>query len=192
MHSYELEGRGRVEVALAVASILMIWLLHVGLDSVDFDPQWWLSVPSFAGCYSGLYWLCDRYVWRLRLLWKLKLIQIPNLNGRWVGEVESSYCKGGGAHPVSVLILQRWSKIVIRLETEHSRSRSITASLKTNDLPNPELTYQYVNEPKSSAPDTMAMHRGTATLELVGHSLLGDYYTGRGRGEIGTIKLHRP
>lgn len=191
MHPYEIEGRGRIAIALAVASILLIWLLHVVLDAVDFDPQWWLSVPSFAGCYSGLHWLFDRYVWRLGLLRKLKLIQLPDINGKWAGEVESSYSPDGSAHLVSVVIMQRWSKILVRLESEHSRSRSIAASLRTADLPNPELSYQYVNEPKPNAPGTMEMHRGTATLELTGSGLEGDYYTGRGRGEVGTIKLSR-
>ena len=192
MHSYEIEGRGKVVIAITGASVLLVWLLDIGLGAINFEPEWWLSVPSFAGCYSVLYWLFDRYVWKLGLLSQFSLIELPNFNGKWVGEVESSYIQDGYVHSVSVVILQRWSKIVIRLETEHSRSRSITASLKTNDLPNPELTYQYVNEPKSSAPDTMAMHRGTATLELTGTGLVGDYYTGRGRGEIGTIKLRRP
>ena len=40
MHSYEIEGRGRVAVALAVASILMIWFFHLVLDSIDFQPEW--------------------------------------------------------------------------------------------------------------------------------------------------------
>lgn len=191
MHSYEVEGRVRIVVALAVASILIIWLLHVGLDSIDFEPQWWLSVPSFAGCYSGLHWLFDRYVWRVGLLGRLKLVQLPDLNGRWIGEVKSSYRHDGRAHSVSVIILQRWSKILVRLESEHSRSWSISANLRTVDLLNPELSYQYVNEPKSNAPDTMEMHRGTATLEAIGSGLEGDYYTGRGRGEVGTIKLSR-
>ncbi len=192
MHSYEIEGRGTVVAAIMGVSILLVWLLDIGLGAINFEPEWWLSVPSFAGCYSILYWLFDRYVWKLGLLGKLNLSQVPNLNGRWVGEVESSYRNGGGAHPVSVLILQRWSKILVRLETERSRSSSIMASLRTTDLANPELSYQYINEPKSTAPNTMEMHRGTATLELAGTGLEGDYYTGRGRGEIGTIKLRRP
>lgn len=191
MHAYEVEGQGKVAVALAAASILIVWLIHVALDLIDFAPQWWLSVPSFAGSYSGLYWLFDRHVWKLGLLRKLKFIQLPDLNGTWAGEVESSYNEGGSTHSVSVVILQRWSKILVRLETEHSRSRSATASLRTVDLLNPELSYQYVNEPKSNAPGTMEMHRGTANLELTGYGLVGDYYTGRGRGEVGTIKLRR-
>ena len=178
-------------MALAVVSILMIWLLHMGLDAIDFQPEWWLSVPSFAGCYTGLHWLFDRYVWKLGLLRKLKLIQLPDLNGRWIGEVESSYSQDGLAHSVSIVILQRWSKILVRLDGEHSRSQSISASLSTVDLLNPKLSYQYMNEPKSNAPDTMETHRGTAIVELVGTGLEGDYYTGRGRGEIGTIKLNK-
>ncbi len=191
MHSYELEGRATVVVAITGVSVLLVWLLHIGLGAVAFDPQWWLSVPSFAGCYSGLHWLFDRYVWRLGLLRKLKLILLPDLNGTWVGEVKSSYDWDGSAHSVSAVIMQRWSKVVIRLETKNSRSRSISASLRTTDLTNPELSYQYINEPKSNAPGTMAMHRGTATLELIGSRLEGDYYTGRGRGEVGTVTLSR-
>ena len=191
MHFYEIAGRGKVTVTIAGVSVLLVWLVHLGMGAVDFDPQWWLSVPSFAGCYSGLHWLFDRYVWRLGLLRMLKLFQLPDLDGKWVGEVESSYSRDGRAHSVSVVILQRWSKILIRLETENSRSRSVMASLRTVDLPNPELSYQYVNEPKSNAPGTMEMHRGTATLETTGSGLEGDYYTGRGRGEVGTIKLSR-
>ncbi len=192
MHSYEIEGKERVAAALAAISMFVVWFFHIGLDAIDFEPQWWVSVPSFAGFYSGLHWLFDRYIWRLGLLRKLSLIQLPDLNGKWVGEVQSSYGQDGRAHSVSVVILQRWSKILVRLDTEHSRSHSITASLRTIDLPDPELSYQYVNEPKPNAPDTMAMHRGTATLGLTDSGLEGNYYTGRGRGEIGTIKLSRP
>ena len=57
MHAYEVEGHGKVVVALAVISFLAVWLLHEALGAIDFEPQWWLGVPSFAGCYSGLYWL---------------------------------------------------------------------------------------------------------------------------------------
>ena len=131
----------------------------------------------------------DRYVWRLWLLRKLPLNHPPDLRGKWVGEVESSYSQGDCPRPVSVVIVQRWSKMVVRLETEQSISHSIAASLRTIDPPYPELTYQYVNKPRANAPDTMAMHRGTATLELIGPGLEGEYYTDRGRGEVGTIKL---
>ena len=190
MHSYEVEGRGRVVVALALGSILLVWLLHLGLSTIHFQPQWWLSAPSFAGFYSGLHWIFDRWVWRLSLLGKLSLINIPNLDGEWIGTVKSSYDREA-AYPVSVIIRQRWSKITVRLDTENSRSHSVAATFRTVDLPFPELSYLYINEPKATAQETMNVHRGTVVLEFRGTVLEGDYYTGRGRMTTGTMSLTR-
>ena len=189
MHSYEVEGRGKVVIALAGLSILPVWLLNVSLEAVDFEPEWWVSVPSFAGFYSALYWVFDHFLWRLGILRKLRIVRAPNLNGKWEGTVRSSYNEYDRGFPVAVVVLQRWSKISIRLETEHSRSHSITASLRTVDVKSVELTYQYLNEPKSNAPARMEMHRGTVFLQMTSSGLEGDYYTGRGRREIGSIKL---
>ena len=189
MHSYEVEGRGKVVIALAGLSILPVWLLNVSLEAVDFEPDWWVSVPSFAGFYSALYWVFDHFLWRLGILRKLRIVRAPNLNGKWEGTVRSSYNEYDRGFPVAVVVLQRWSKISIRLETEHSRSHSITASLRTVDVKSVELTYQYLNEPKSNAPARMEMHRGTVFLQMTSSGLEGDYYTGRGRREIGSIKL---
>ena len=191
MHQYQIEGRDRTVAAFVVASVPLAWLIHMAFDTLGINPQWWVSVPSLAACYSVLYWLFDHYLWKLGLLRRLGLIMLPDLNGTWDGEVKSSYSKFGDPFPVCVTIVQRWSKMVVRLDTEHSRSQSTMASLKTIDLPHPELSYQYVNEPKPNAPDTMEMHRGTTTLELICCSLEGGYYTGRGRGELGTLKLRR-
>ena len=190
MHSYDLEGRGRVYAALAVASLLPVWLLDVAMNAVNFDPQWWVSVPSFAGFFTCLHWTFDRYVWRVGVLRKLGLVGAPGLGGEWVGSVEWSYGKEANRE-ISVSIVQRWSKMSITAETEHSQSRSVAASLRDDGGSFPELTYMYVNEPKPSAVGTMNMHRGTAVLKLRGQMLEGDYYSGRGRREIGAITLCR-
>ena len=191
MHPYELQGRRRIEFSLAVLSVLLVWLTHTGLSTFSFELPWWLSAPSVAGFYCGLYWVFDRHVWTVPVLRTVGLVGVPDLNGKWDGIIKSSYDKAGSAHSVSVFIRQRWSKISIRLETEHSRSQSVMASLKTGDVPQPELAYLYVNEPKAMSQGTMNMHRGTAILELNGGALEGEYYTGRGRREFGTISLCR-
>lgn len=186
LHSYDLEGRGKVTVALAVLSVLLVWLLDVVLGVANFDPDWWLSVPSFGGFYAVLYRLFDSHVWRWRLWRNLALLKVPDLSGEWTGYVESSY-GNGSIHEVTISITQKWSKFVVRFETEQSRSYSISGALKVADVVNPELSYLYVNEPKASAPDTMGIHRGTATLELKQDALEGDYYTGRGRMRSGRL-----
>ena len=81
--------------------------------------------------------------------------------------------------------------MAIRLDTEHSRSHSTLAAIKTDDAIDPELTYLYFNEPRPDAQGTMEAHRGTALLELSGEALVGIYYSGRGRREMGTIALKR-
>ncbi len=190
LHSYESEERGRVIVALFAVSILLVWLMDTALSAASFDPQWWLSVPSFGGFYAVLYWLFDNHVWRWNLWRRAGLLKIPDLNGNWAGNVVSSY-GNGSLHEVAISIIQRWSKLLVRFETEHSQSHSISGALKVADVANPELSYLYINQPKASAPGAMGIHRGTATLELKGPVLEGDYYTGRGRMTYGSIRLTR-
>ena len=191
LHSYELEGRGRVTVALAILSILLVWLLDLGLKVANFEPQWWVSVPSFTGFYSVLFWLFDNHIWRWRLWWNLGLLRVPDLNGQWAGSVDSSYGPNGSTHSVSISITQKWSKLLVRFETQQSPSHSISGTLKVTDVVNPKLSYLYINQPRSSAPETMEIHRGTANLELKGAVLEGEYYTGRGRMTFGSIRLTR-
>ena len=160
MHSYELDGRGKVVVVLAATSVLLVWLLDILLNAVGIEPRWWLSLPSFGGFYGLIYRLFDHYLWRCGVLRKLRLIQVPDLNGRWTGEVQSSYAGGVTSPlPVSVFIKQRWSKLIIRLETPASTSHSVSATLRTGDLAYPLLDYMYVNEPRANALDTMNSHR---------------------------------
>ena len=191
MHSYELDGRGKVAITLAASSVLLVWLLDVMLGYLGIEPRWWLSLPSFGGIYATLHWLFDRYLWRWGVLDKIGLARVPNLNGRWTGEIQASYIADEKPLQVSVLIRQRWSKLVIRLDAARSRSHSVSATLRVSDLPYPTLDYMYVNEPSPNALETMHAHRGTAMLELRGGDLKGEYYTGRDRREIGAIQLRR-
>ena len=191
MHPYEIEGRQRVAILLATVSVLLVWILDLGLGTINYEPQWWLSVPSFAGFYSFINWIFDHYLWRFRIFNILKLVKAPDLSGKWSGWVNSSYSQTTTRTPVTVVIRQRWSKMVLRLETKHSRSHSYAATLKCDDLTYPEFVHLYVNEPRSTAQDTMNTHRGTAILEVKDAGLEGEYYTGRGRSNFGTMKLRR-
>ena len=112
MHPYEIEGRARVVVFLAAVSVFLVWILDVWLGAINFEPQWWLSVPSFAGFYSCIYWIFDRCLWRLRLFNILKMVKAPDLSGKWSGWVISSYTQNTTQTPVSVVIRQRWSKMI--------------------------------------------------------------------------------
>ena len=196
MHSYQADGRRRVTLVLAIVGVLLAWLLGASFawflgELLGPELSWLLSAPSVPAFFSAAYWAFDRYVWRLDLLRKIGFVDVPNLDGEWKGKVKSSHGVDGSSQPVSVVIRQHWSKMAIRLDTEHSRSHSTLAAIKTDDAVNPELTYLYLNEPSPDAQETMEAHRGTALLELSGDALVGIYYSGRGRQEMGSIELRR-
>ncbi len=191
MHSYDLEGRGRIYAGLAILSVTLVWLLDWSLNFTDVDPPWWFSAPSVAGLYTMLYWVFDRHVWRWRFLRRLGLLSVPDLNGAWTGEIDSSFGGEGTNRDIKVNIRQRWASILITLQAGESISRSTMAAVAARDTDSPELTYTYLNEPHGRAADTMQMHRGTCTLRLAGDRLEGNYYTGRGRGTVGELKLKR-
>lgn len=191
MNSYVPNNNWRVVSVLLVASIVLVGTVNAVLDAVDFGLQWIVSPFSVAGIFGLLYFMFDRFIWKWHMLRCLDIVTIPDLNGAWSGEIESSHDQGGQPLQVSVVISQRWSKILVELETEESHSKSVAASFLTSCSSSPELVYAYVNEPKPNAQKSMEMHKGTARLAFTGQSLEGDYYTGRGRVTVGSIRLTR-
>jgi len=146
--------------------------------------------------YGGLYWLFDQVIWKWTLLRRLKITKTPNLAGTWTGLVQpgpsNSATSGQGASSeITVEIQQTWTHLSIVGRTAQSTFRSLSGSLITVD--ECSMSYEYLNEPTAAAPATMATHRGTARL-VIDKSLQqldGEYYSGRGRQNIGTISLKR-
>ncbi len=194
MHSYEASRRTTVAGAVLTISFSLVWIVDAGLTAFGFSVPSWASVPYvviiLSGVYSIAYYVFDVRIWKLEWLRRLHLIRIPNLDGEWQGYLWSSYDELGQRYEITLHIKQRWSKILIRLDTETSRSESVSATLRT-DGQFPELSYRYMNKPKANAPDTMEAHDGTAVIELHGWRLKGEYYTGRGRMQRGRMCLQR-
>lgn len=190
MNSYNPNGKIVVSILLAI-SIMFAGGIHTILDVVKFKPQWWISAPSAVVIYQILYYTFEHFIWKCRLLRYLHIVTVPNLNGKWKGRIKSSYRPDEQDYPISVIITQQWSKILIRLETKESHSKSIAASFLMEDPSSPELVYVYDNEPQSMVPESMHPHSGTTRLRLDGSVLQGKYYTGRGRKTIGDIRLEK-
>ena len=65
MHSYELEGRQWMVVALAGISVALVWLLDLGLSIFEYQPRCWMNLPCIGAFYSVLYLAFDHYIWKL-------------------------------------------------------------------------------------------------------------------------------
>jgi hypothetical protein len=199
LHPYATDSRERLMVPfwLAILSVLLAYGLYLGLTKVKLLPPWWLDIPSVFGMYGILLGVFDRWAWRNQFFRWLRLVNVPDLQGGWRGTIGSSFTGQDGsttARDVTVHITQTWSQICVSLDTDLSSSRSqIAGILVSCGPPNPLLTYDYLNEPKPSAPDTMHAHRGTVRLDVVDgwKTLDGQYYTGRDRITYGRLRLTR-
>lgn len=194
MHTYATDANDRESIplwlaALAVAATLFLNYL---LKALNFQVPWWIDAPSVMGFYGLLYELFDNLLWRLRFK-AIHLSEIPNLRGTWVGVVKSSYGGGTETRGVILYVRQTWSKLSVQVETETSRSFSTMAVVNTSNSSEPGLKYEYINEPGTFSVQTMQTHRGTANLRLTpdGAILKGEYYTGRGRQNIGDMVFHK-
>jgi hypothetical protein len=132
----------------------------------------------------------------LPVLHRLRITRIPDLSGTWHGRVHPIETGGISAGlrvdtDVTIYINQTWTTMLIVGHTTLSKSHSLSGTLITAD--ECTLSYEYINEPSASAPSTMHTHRGVARLTINdrGTVLEGEYYSGRDRQNIGTIRLIR-
>ncbi len=194
MHLYATnpDERRIILFVLALLGILAAYVLHTALSTLQFSAPWWLEIPSFFGFYGLLYVTFDRHLWKNRLVRRLGNVRTPDLNGTWDGHLTSSFDKGATQHKATIKITQTWTRMGITLDAQHSRSHSVVATIVIDDT-DTVLSYEYLNEPMFQAKKTMHIHRGTAWLVLQPNSntLQGEYYSGRGRQNFGSLKLKR-
>lgn len=195
MHPYSIDTdeKRQILLFLAAASILLAYLLNWVVTSIGMTIPWWLDAPSVMGFYGILYWLFDNYLWAIRYKSKCGLSQIPILKGTWEGCVSSSHDHFQGLTDCKVDIYQNWNSILVCLETKNSKSESKSCSISLNSKHQKKIAYTYTNIPGVSSVETMQIHTGTTELTLSedGNCLEGNYYTGRGRVNYGSIKLTR-
>jgi hypothetical protein len=192
MHPYSTnsEERFKVPLFLAVIAIALAFALTKLFSGIRLP--FFVEVPGTATLYAILLAVFRHYVWKIPVLRDLKIIEVPNLDGKWVGYLTSSFDEGAQRIPVTVDISQNWTNIFVKLTVPQSGSRSTVGSIYVSEAET-ILSYQYKNEPNFDALGTMHAHEGTATLEVVedGTTLAGNYYSGRDRANHGKLVLRR-
>ena len=202
MHDYSIDKHPKEKVLfflalVAITSAPIIKELAEYLVSLLEVSTGWSSAPIVAvpvfGLFAGLYFLFDKYLWKIS--WLRKVLLVPDLNGKW-------RCNGHtnlkNAEQVdydwnaTVSITQSWSKILIHLNTSQSESKSISASIYHEAGVGYRLLYQYNNKPNANELD-LNNHSGSAELLFTEDtvSASGSYYTDRHRTTVGTMILER-
>jgi hypothetical protein len=193
-HTYSTDSheRERVLLGLALLAIGAAWGLSELFHVTKFVVPWWIDAPSTLGFYGIFFKLFDSYGWRIDLLRRTGILEVPVLAGEWRGHVVSSFDGHKKPHRVTVQIKQSWTRVVVLLSSDTSRSHTLTAAIEVYAPEGVVLSYQYENQPQPGAVKTMEIHVGTARLTLTsGAALEGHYYSGRGRREFGKLFLER-
>lgn len=155
-----------------------------------------LQAPTAVVILLFIFWILNHLA--IKFYFSRKILGIPNINGRYVGTLESTHSinnEKNSTYGVVIEITQTLTNIRINLYTERSCSYSLIANICTNELGNQELVYVYQN--KTSAIDAdadMRNHNGTTFLEILneGQKLSGNYFNNpRERGRFGKIEVLR-
>lgn len=124
---------------------------------------------SVAVIFAGIY---EKVLWRIN-----PFENTPKLAKRYTGTLKSSY--DHIERKASLEIRQTLLSVRVILITNESKSKSLSASID-EILGEMQLTYCYLNTPKSEYRYRSEIHYGTATLSLANPMTLdGQYYTDR-------------
>ena len=167
--------------------------LSFSLEHFQAKIPWWIDAPSVIGFYAIFYAAFNKYLWRTRPFQRSGIVKTPDLRGVWSGTIDSSYDSYETQSAATLNIYQTWSGIRFTLETPLSKSFSINAMIVTENISAIEIYYEYRNEPRTEATNTMHIHYGTTRLSLSSdlRKLDGEYYTGRDRRNIGNLRFER-
>ncbi len=193
MHSYSIdtEERKNILLFLAIISIVFSWSFYKILGYYQLSLPWWIETPSVLFFYGLLFVIFDKWLWQY--LKKVNFVKTPNLIGEWSGTLKSSFDNHLSEVKATLKIFQTWTRIKILLTTDQSSSHSESASIVIDAQEGKYLSYQYINDPKSNAVETMSIHRGTVRLvfDEKKNTLEGEYYSGRGRQNFGSLYFVR-
>lgn len=193
MHPYSIdtEERRNFFFFFAVIGILLSLGMQLLLDTCKFNLPWEVRTPSALVFYYLVYKVFDRWAWKC--FRKIGVVKIPDLNGEWDGTIKTSFNDHSLGLEATLKISQTWARIEIILISNSSRSRSEAGSMILGSSEGKRLIYQYINEPKPSAAETMHIHRGTARLLFDERTdeLSGEYYSGRDRQNFGSLSFKR-
>lgn len=200
-HEYSvLGGANRTKIGRVLtltASSISSALVFMLLTAVDFAKKYNLNVNlppmvlSLLGAgmvFALLNLLLSKWAWR----WPgaSLALKVPDISGTWDCEGKTLHDDGRVKYEWTgeIVIVQTWDKLRIRLRTETSGSNSINAALAFDSIDGVVLLYHYRNDPKGGSAG-LAAHTGCAvvTISKNGQTAAGDYFTGLGRKNVGTM-----
>lgn len=179
-----------LSVTLASFSTALIGYLSENFSFVSFMGP--LTAISIFGL---IYTLFDKKIWRWKLLKRIGLVKVPDLEGEWEGIFNSSFHEFNESLPAQFKIEQTWTKICIMGKFNDSKSSSYTAAIKVNAGGGVKVLYSYQNEKNTEkADEPFSDHKGYGALLLnrEENKIEGSYFNNPSNNRNhGILKLQR-
>lgn len=197
MHEYGVDPSNRAKVyfylaIVASGTVALIKLIAFYALSLNGKTDAFIFI-SAAPIFYGLLTLFDKYLWKVHWIRKITGVNTPILEGRWIASIRSSWDEGKNIYKAKYVVKQTWSKVSIVGDFKASKSYSKSANFYIDNSSEKDLLYTYFNEPKGFAKDTMEKHNGQVRADISEdwNIIEGEYFTGRGRKNDGTITLEK-
>ena len=163
----------KYSIGIALALFILRLIIAIKTSAFEFTID---SLCSYGGgaistttILAGIY---ERFLWRYN-----PFENTPKLAKKYIGIIKSSY--DNLEYSASLEIKQTLLTVRVTLITDESRSVSLSSSID-KILGDTQLTYCYLNTPKTEFRHRSEIHYGTAMLLLNTPSRIdGQYYTDR-------------
>lgn len=164
-----------VRIGMWTAIALFVCRCVIAFDSITAGTTVY-ELFGYAGEAIGLSViltaLYERKLWRYNP-WE----ETPKLCAKYVGTVTSTY--DSIVREGTLDVKQTLSTVSIIFTTKESKSRSLSASID-DIMGEKQITYCYINQPKSKFRHRSEIHYGTAMLTILENgNLKGQFYTDR-------------
>lgn len=198
MHDYSMDKHPKEKIlfSLAFLAIMVTPSINQGfLLLQDTIGDWTLPLTgvSVFMIFGTIFWLFNQYLWKFKHIRSLLLM--PDLNGKW--ECSGTTLIKGGQETnrvwkAEIDITQSWSKIIIRLKTKDSLSKSTSASITRLENQGFKILYHYENDP-TCVDTTLSKHDGAAEIIFNQDCVEGEghYFTDQHRSTVGSLKIRK-
>jgi len=196
MHRYTVESASWRAIPwwlliLVGISILLSWGISSVVSVKPLAP--FINGLSPFVILGGLYGAFDRWVWKWPMLYRLNIVDTPNLNGRWAVTITSSLRNDETLNGLCS-IHQTLGRISVTIDSGVNSSFSVSGSVKIINECTAELTNQYRARRKVQAPEDFNDHEGTNRIFISlnvnrGTPTTGDFYTDHNRQTYGHLEF---
>jgi hypothetical protein len=174
---YKINLRGIILIALIINVAIIVAFLYC------FDVEFYILLTKI-GILLSLNFICwrlfNRRIWRIPFIRKYLFDNIPDINGRWEGQIDRE--GEDGVHSFVLEIKQTLLDIYANGYTSSGGGPSMSIHLCTDsDNSSFFLIYNWICETKNKINNVQSgMFWGTSILKILpDNTIEGEYFTGR-------------